>query len=123
MDALPGAGMKERMEEDGLSQLRVIFLDYNGIARARSVVRENAASVFTRGVNFSSPTVDFNSRDLFPPGAAFTLASPDVYARGDAETYAPVPYAPGSAQVYADLVDVRGEPWGGCPRTALRRAI
>lgn len=123
MDSEPGAAVTERMKDEGLSQLRVIFLDYNGIARARSVSLQNVPSVFTRGVNFSSPTVDFNSRDLFPPSAAFTLASPDVYARGDAETYSPVPYAPGSGQVHADLIDARGEPWAGCPRTVLRRAL
>jgi glutamine synthetase len=119
-----GAGdIVRRVREDGVEQVRVVFLDYNGIARARSLMPESLSGAFSRGVNFSSPTVDFNSRDLFPPGAAFNLASPDFFARPDPSTYALVPYQPGVAQMYADLVDARGEPWPGCPRTAVRRLV
>lgn len=112
-----------RVREDGIEQVRVIFLDYNGIARARSLMPDTLPGAFARGVNFSSPTVDFNSRDLFPPGAAFDLASPDIFARPDPSTYMTFPYEMGVAQMYADLVDARGEPWPGCPRTALRGLI
>src|SRR5690348_13313406 len=81
----------QRVREDGVREVRVIFLDYNGIARARSVAPGHLRRVLERGVNFSSPTVDFNSRDLFPPGAAFDLASSDVWARPDPATYRPAP--------------------------------
>jgi glutamine synthetase len=112
-----------RVRDDGVEQVRVVFLDYNGIARARSLMPKSLPGAFRRGVNFSSPTVDFNSRDLFPPGAAFDLASPDIFARPDPATYAVVPYEPGVAWMYADLVDVHGESWSGCPRSALRRMV
>lgn len=118
------AGAEEvigRVREDGIEQIRVIFLDYNGIARARSLMPSGLPGAFARGVNFSSPTVDFNSRDLFPPGAAFDLASPDIFARPDPATYAAVPYRAGVAQMYAELVDAGGAPWPGCPRTSLGR--
>jgi glutamine synthetase len=82
---------------------------------------ESLPGAFRRGVNFSSPTFDFNSRDLFPPAAAFDLASPDIFARPDPSTYTPVPYQPATAQMYADLLDAHGSPWPGCPRTALKR--
>lgn len=112
-----------RVREDGIEQVRVIFLDYNGIARARSLMPASLPGAFEHGVNFSSPTVDFNSRDLFPPGAAFDLASPDIFARPDPSTYAAVPYETGVAQMYADLVDAKSMPWPGCPRTSLRRVM
>lgn len=112
-----------RVREDGIEQVRVVFLDYNGIARARSLMPASVPGALERGVNFSSPTVDFNSRDLFPPGAAFDLASTDIFARPDPSTYTPVPYQTGAAQMYADLVDARGGLWPGCPRTSLRRQV
>ncbi|MGI8827708.1 MAG: glutamine synthetase family protein [Chloroflexota bacterium] len=111
----------ERVRQDGIEQVRVIFLDYNGIPRARSVAIGSLPAVLQRGVNFSSPTVDFNSRDLFPPRAAFDLASPDVWAVPDATTYRLAPGASNTGEMLADLVDADGQPWAGCPRTALRR--
>lgn len=113
----------DQAREAKISQVRVIFLDYNGLARARSVSLAHLSGAFHRGVNFSSPTVDFNSRDLFPPAAGFDLASPDFWARADPATFQTVPHPPGVGQMYADLVDAAGEPWAGCPRTALRRLI
>lgn len=111
------------IREAGVTQVRVIFLDFNGLARARSVSIENLPGALRRGVNFSSPTVEFNSRDLFPPSAAFDLADPDFWARPDPGTYSPVPYAHRVGQMFADLVDAGGQPWMGCSRTALRRAV
>lgn len=105
----------------GVRQVRVLFLDYNGLSRARSVGLDNLDGALRRGVNFSSPTVDFNSRDLFTPDAAFDLASPDFWALPDPTTYMPAPAAPGVGQLLSNLVTARGEPWDGCPRTALRR--
>src|SRR5579872_257184 len=109
--------------EGGVREVRVVFLDYNGLPRARSVMIDRLPQAFERGINFSSPTVDFNSRDLFPPDAAFDLASPDFWARPDPATYVPSPDDADAGQMLADLVDAHGEPWPGCPRTALRRAI
>jgi glutamine synthetase len=117
------AEVVRRAEADGVEQVRVTFLDYNGIARARSVMVSRLLTAMERGVNFSSPTVDFNSRDLFPPGAAFDLTGPDIFALPDPATYRPLPYAPGVALTYANLVDGHGEAWPGCPRTALSRQV
>src|SRR5579872_164605 len=108
--------------ERGVREVRVVFLDYNGLPRARSVMIDRLPQAFERGINFSSPTVDFNSRDLFPPAAAFDLASPDFWAIPDPATYRPAPGETGVGQLLADLAGAGGAPWEGCPRTALRRA-
>lgn len=118
-----GADIVKLARENGVNQVRVVFLDYNGIARARSVQLDSLPGAFSRGVNFSSPTVEFNSREVFPPGAAFDLTSPDVWAVPDPASYHSVPHAPGVGQMYADLVDARRRPWAGCPRTLLRRMV
>ena len=112
-----------RLRESDTKNARVIFLDYNGIARARSVPLDALPQAFERGVNFSSPTVDFNSRDAFPPEAAFDLASPDFWARPDPSTCRPAAGADQTVDLLADLVQSDGESWEGCPRTALRNAI
>jgi glutamine synthetase len=115
--------MIEEWRSAGVDALQIIFHDYNGIARARSVRLDQLPAVFDRGVNFSSPTLDFNSQDLFPRDAAFDLASPDVWAKPDPDTFWSAPVSPTTGHMYADLVDARGRPWEGCVRSALRRAV
>ena len=115
--------LERRVRESNTRQVHVIFLDYNGITRARSVPVQHLSAFLARGVNFSSPTVDFNSRDLFPPSAAFDLASPDFWALPDPRSYRESACRPDVGQMYADLVTAQGEPWEGCPRTALRRVV
>jgi glutamine synthetase len=115
------SSLLDTIRASGVRQVRVVFVDYNGIARARSVQVEHLDRALQRGVNFSSPTVEFNSNNEFPPDAAFDLASADFWALPDPATYVPAPGTDGAGQMLADLVDARGGPWAGCPRTALRR--
>src|SRR5947209_15451965 len=98
----------EHVRRDAVAQVWVVFLDYNGIARARSLAAGRLEHAFDRGVNFSSPTVDFDFRDLFPPGAAFDLASPDIWARPDPTTFISAPGRPDTGLMLADLVDAHG---------------
>ncbi|GAC1325729.1 MAG: type I glutamate--ammonia ligase [Chloroflexota bacterium] len=113
----------DEIRGSGVREVRVAFMDYNGLLRARSVTLEHLPRVLVQGINFSSSGVSFNSRDLFPANAAFDLASPDVWAIPDPTTYRAAAGAPAAGEMYADLVDAHGEPWAGCSRTALRRAI
>jgi glutamine synthetase len=113
----------EEIGRSGIREVRVAFTDYNGLLRARSVSIDHLARVLEHGINFSSPTVDFNSRDLFPPTAAFDLTSTDFWAIPEADTYRPAPGTPDVGEMLAHLVDARGTPWPGCPRTALRDVV
>ena len=107
----------------GVREIRVAFMDYNGLLRARGVSFEHLPRVLEHGVNFSSSGVSFNSRDIFPTNAAFNLASQDVWAIPDPATYRVAAGTSDTGEMYADLVDAHGETWPGCPRSALRRAI
>jgi len=115
--------LAHQLRDSGVREIRVAFLDYNGIARARSVSVHGLEGALARGINFSSPTVDFNSRDDFPPSAAFDLASPDFWALPDLRSYRPISSSPGVGRMYANLVTASGSPWEGCPRTALARIV
>jgi glutamine synthetase len=113
----------EEIGRSGIREVRVAFTDYNGLLRARSVSIDHLSRVLERGINFSSPTVDFNSRDLFPPTAAFDLTSTDFWAVPDADTFRPAPGTPEVGEMLAHLVDARGAPWPGCSRTALHAVV
>lgn len=113
----------EAIRRSGVREVRVAFMDYNGLLRARSVALEHLPRALAHGINFSSSGISFNSRDMFPSEARFDLASPDFWAIPDPTTYQAAAGTPDAGEMYADLVDARGEPWSGCPRSALRRAI
>ena len=111
------------IRRSGVREVRVAFMDYNGLLRARSVALEHLPRVLENGINFSSSSVSFNSRDLFPADASFDLSSPDFWAIPDPATYRAAAGTSEAGEMFADLVDAHGAPWSGCPRTALRRAI
>lgn len=110
----------EDIRNSGVREVRVAFVDYNGLLRARSVAIDHLPRLLERGINFSSPTIDFNSRDIIPDTAAFDLTSRDFWAVPDAETYRPALGRADVGDMLANLVDVQGAPWSGCPRAALR---
>jgi glutamine synthetase len=110
----------ESIRHSGVREVRVAFMDYNGLLRARGVSIDHLARVLEHGINFSSPTVDFNSRDIFPATAAFDLTSTDFWAVPEAETYRPAPGTADVGEMLANLVDAQGAPWPGCSRAALR---
>lgn len=116
------AAVMARLAKLEIEWLRVAFVDYNGIARARALAARSVPAALAQGVNFSSPTVDFTSAETFPPDAAFDPSSPDLFARPDPSTLRLLP-VPRSGIVLADLIDADGREWPGCPRAALRRVV
>lgn len=113
----------EDIHRTGVREVRVAFMDYNGLLRARSVAIDHLPRVLAHGINFSSSGVDFNSRDVAPTGAMFDLASPDFWALPDATTYRPAAGHAEAGEMFSNLVDAQGAPWPGCPRSALRTVI
>lgn len=67
VDREQAAEIVRRTRDDGVRWVHVIFLDYNGLPRARGVAIDDLADALQRGVNFSSPTVDLTPTTSFPP--------------------------------------------------------
>lgn len=113
----------ERLAQDAVAQLWVIYHDYSGLSHAKTVPPRRYQSAIVSGIGFAKANMDFNVLDHQVPHPVFGAESGDFFAVPDPETYAPLPYHPGAARVYSFLENTNGDRWEGCPRTALERVV
>jgi glutamine synthetase len=113
------AALVARAEEDGISELWVIYHDLSGRAQVRNVPRQRLDRVLTNGVTFARANFDFNVLDHQVPDVVFGAETGDFLAVPDPATYARVPHHPGAARTYSFLHDADGKAWAGCARAAL----
>lgn len=111
------------VDEKDIQFIRVEYLDFSGVTRARTVRREALPDVLETGVNFSTAIMSFNSLDHYVPDPLYGPQDGDFWALPDPDTFAIVPYREKTARMFCDLVDVDGRPWEGCPRSALKRLL
>jgi glutamine synthetase len=117
-------GLLKRLENDSIEHLWVIYHDYSGRSCAKTVPREQFASVAERGVVFARANLDFTVEDHQAAGAQFLADSGDFLAVPDPDSYAPLPYRQATARAHAFMrADTEGEIWEGCPRTQLGRMV
>jgi len=114
----------ERLENDGIEHLWVIYHDYSGRSCAKTVPRERFASTIEQGVVFARANLDFTLDDHQSAGAAFLADTGDFLAVPDPESYAPIPYYDATGRAHAFMrANAEGSQWDGCPRTQLARML
>jgi glutamine synthetase len=107
--------LQARLAEAGVHTLLVQFTDLLGVAKGKHVPLAHLADVLATGAGFAGPSIVGTGLPRSGPRSEF-------YARGDASTAQPLPWAPGVARIVGDgFVD--GAPFDACPRQVLRRAL
>lgn len=102
--------------------VRFVWVDNNGIARAKAITRAAIADRMRDGVGLAVCRQVANVFDRAQPVEGFG-AQGEVRATPDPSTLFPLAHAPGAAGVLCDLIDVDGQPWAACPRDFLRRTV
>ncbi|WP_231510806.1 glutamine synthetase family protein [Bacillus sp. UNC438CL73TsuS30] len=113
----------EIVKENKIEFIRVEFLDYAGITRGRTIRPLQLKDAMDKGINFSTAIMSFDVFDEYIPNPAFGANDGDFFAIPDPQTFAILPYRKNTARMLCDLVDINGEPWHGCPRSALKRLL
>jgi glutamine synthetase len=104
------------VEERGIRYIQVWFTDVLGIAKAFHITPAELENALAEGMTFDGSAVDGFSR----------VQESDVLARPDAQTFQILPWRGGEApvaRVFADVTNLDGSPFEGCPRHVLRRAL
>jgi glutamine synthetase len=104
------------VEERGVRYIQLWFTDVLGIPKTFSITPAELENALEEGMTFDGSAIDGFSR----------VQESDVLARPDAKTFQVIPAGPGgvpTARVFCDITDLDGEPFEGCPRHVLRRAM
>jgi len=113
----------ELVEKEHIEFIRIEFLDYAGVTRGRTVRPSQLRSAMEKGINFSTAIMNFDCFDEYIPNPTYGPNDGDFFAVPDPNTFAILPYRKNTARMLCDLQDVNGDPWGGCPRNALKRLL
>ncbi|MGG2091675.1 glutamine synthetase family protein [Bacillus sp. S13(2024)] len=111
------------VEQENIEFIRVEFLDYAGMTRGRTIRASQLNSAMEKGINFSTAIMSFDCFDEYIPNPTYGANDGDFFAVPDPSTFAILPYRKNTARMLCDLVDENGEPWEGCPRSALKRLL
>ena len=98
------------LEADGIENLWVIYHDYSGRSGAKTVPKENFASVAERGVVFARANLSMGLDDHQPMDATFLADTGDFLAVPDPTSYARVPHRQATARAHscAPMTELRG---------------
>ncbi|HEY1320172.1 MAG TPA: glutamine synthetase family protein [Streptosporangiaceae bacterium] len=116
------AAAAARAEAEEISLVWFLYADHGGIIRGKSASVATLPSRMVTGIGHTVAMMAMSMLDHLQPVEGMSPVG-EVRIMPDPATFVPLPYAPGAAAMLADLVQPDGEPWGGCARTYLRRAI
>ena len=107
-------------EASGVRLTRVLWCGNDGLVRAKAVATARLRERMLAGVGLTraQPAQDATDRIAPVPGIG---PVGEMRLRPDPDTFRPLPYAPRTAAVLADMVGLDGAPEPTCPRDFLRR--
>lgn len=102
--------------------IRFLYCDNGGIIRGKLSHIDNLANRMRGGIGLTVAMQAFNMLDHL---ISFSGMGPvgEVRLIPDPETFKILPFAPRSASLLCDLLDLDGQPWGACPRTFLKKMV
>jgi len=124
--------IRDRIERDRITSVRVVFADQHGIARGKMLTARNFLAALERGHAVVSTLFAFDTANLpafpvftgrggLPLGAAGGTG--DLLMVPDPETFRVLPWVPATGWILSDLYLPDGAPVPIAPRYIYRRAL
>lgn len=117
MDPMPTSptALHAHLHAQGVHTLLAQFTDVHGVAKGKLLPLDQLGTLLGEGAGFAGPSI-------WGTGLPRTGPRSEFYARGDAATARTLGWMPGVARLVCDG-HVAGEPFEGCSRQVLRRAL
>jgi glutamine synthetase len=106
----------------GVKLVRFLYCGNDGVIRGKAASVEALESFLEAGIGLTVAMQSFTMLDRLVPGATFGPVG-EIRLVPDLETFCVLPYAPKSARVLVDMIQLDRTPWPVCPRTFLKRMI
>jgi glutamine synthetase len=118
--------MKERVinaaNTAGVRLIRFLYCDNGGVIRGKLAHIDSLAQRLNSGIGLTVAMQAMNMLDQLQPVAGMGPVG-EVRIVPDPDSFVVLPYAPHSAAMMSDLVQLDGRPWGACPRSFLKRML
>jgi len=112
----------EILKSQGIRFVRVVWCDNGNVIRGKAIHIDSLADRMEVGVGLSAAQQAIPvMADAVAPGSGLGPVG-EVWLTPDWSTLQPLPYAPGQARVFGDMV-VQEKPWPWCSRQFLKRMI
>jgi glutamine synthetase len=111
-----------RVNENHLDLTRFVYCDNANMVRGKTVTAAGLADFVQSGVGLTMAMQGFTPTERIA-GDATVGPVGEIRLMPDLETFVELPYAPRQAALLCDMVQLNGEPWELCPRSALKRIV
>lgn len=111
-----------KVRNEGIRFVRFLYCDTSGVIRGKSVHIDKLAERVRGGIGLTVAMPAMNMLDQLQAVEGLGPVG-EVRLVPDVDSYAPLPFAPNSAAMMANMVTLERDPWGACPRGFLERMI
>ena len=108
--------------ERGVQLVRFLYCDNGGVIRGKSTHVGQLARRMHSGIGLVKGMQSFTSLDTLVPDATYGPVG-EIRLVPDPDTFVVLPYAPRSAQMLVNMVELDHSPWALDPRSFLQRMI
>jgi len=116
------SSFERKLRNDEVRYVRFLYCDTSGIIRGKAVHIDKLTQRVRGGIGLTTAMPAMNMLDQLQPVEG-TGAVGEIRLVPDIHSYAPLPYAPNSGAMLANMITLAREPWGACPRGFLKRMI
>src|SRR5215475_102896 len=113
---------ERKVRSDGVRFIRFLYCDTSGIIRGKAVHVDKLVERIEGGIGLTVAMPAMNMLDQLQPVDGLGPVG-EIRLVPDLDSYAPLPYAPSSAAMMANMVTLGREPWAACARHFLERMI
>lgn len=119
MDA---ATIVQQADAEGVQLVRFLYCDNGGVIRGKTTQRAGLLDRIEAGIGLTVAMQAMNSLDHLQAVDGMGPVG-EIRLVPDPSTFVVLPYAPGSAALLVDLIQLDRQPWPACPRSFLKRQI
>ena len=106
----------------GVKLVRFLYCGNDGLIRGKAAAVEALDGALEAGIGLTVAMQSFTMLDRLVPEGTFGPVG-EIRLVPDLGTFAVLPYAPKSARVLVDMLQLDRTPWPICPRSFLKRMI
>jgi glutamine synthetase len=106
----------------GVKLVRFLYCGNDGLIRGKTAAIEALDGAFEAGIGLTVAMQSFSMLDRLVPEGTFGPVG-EIRLVPDLDTFVILPYAPKSARVLVDMLQLDRTPWPICPRSFLKRMI